>query len=93
MKKKVQEIENLSIKSLLTELIKCLEKESINIHDKKILQELKLPVDLIELGTTSSSIDDAFHENLVRWQEIFDKELPIDAELRLKHVKNMLLSF
>lgn len=93
MKKKVQEIENLSIKSLLTELIKCLEKESINIHDKKILQELKLPVDLIELGTTSSSIDDAFHENLVRWQDIFDKELPIDAELTLKHVKNMLLSF
>jgi len=93
MKKKVEEIENPSIKSALTELIKCLEKESINIHDKKILQEeLRIPIDLI-VGTKSSSIDDAFHENLAHWQDIFDKELPVDEELTLKHVKNMLLSF
>ena len=48
MKKKVEEIENPSIKSALTELIKCLEKESINIHDKKILQEeLRIPIDVL----------------------------------------------
>jgi hypothetical protein len=94
MKKKVQEIENLSIKSLLTELIKCLEKESINIHDKKILQELNLATGLVELDIESAgSRVDAFHKNLVQWQDIFDKELPIGEKLTLKHVKNMLLSF
>jgi hypothetical protein len=94
MKKKVQEIENLSIKSLLIELIKCLEKESINIHDKKILQELNLPVDLVELDTESGgSRVNTFHKNLVQWQDIFDKELPIGEKLTLKHIKNMLLSF
>lgn len=91
MKKKVEEVENLSVKS--AEPIKCLEKESISIHDKKTLQEeLKLPVDLMA-GTKSSSIDDTFHEHLLYWQDIFDKELPTDEKLTLKHVKNMLLSF
>lgn len=67
MKKKVEEVENLSVKS--AEPIKCLEKESISI------------------------IDDTFHEHLLYWQDIFDKELPTDEKLTLKNVKNMLLSF
>lgn len=94
MKNKIQEIENLSIKGALNKLIKCLEKETINLHDKTILQEeLKLPLDLIELGTKSDSVDNVFHENLTLWQDIFDKELLVDTKLTLEHVKNMLLSF
>lgn len=91
IKARIKDIENVNVRNLLKEYVECLEKleaEDITIHDKKILEELKLPVEL-----KSNPASDGFHENLIIWQNIFDTELPKDTKLTLTHVKNMVLSF